>query len=115
MVPRATDHTTNASQLGRVFRSEESHPGNQYLGNCQEIQTSATQRVQRGTNRPSGKTYRKRPNNAEPRKFRKAKGHHQAWCVAASASAAFGKVAVPKVSSARETNKVILSSGLRQK
>jgi hypothetical protein len=29
--------------------------GKKYLGNCQAIQTSTTQRVQRGTNRPSGK------------------------------------------------------------
>jgi hypothetical protein len=55
-------------------------PGKKYLGNCQAIQTSATKRVQRGTNRPSGKRYRKRPKEAAPRKWRKEVGVSHAGC-----------------------------------
>src|SRR5215211_4208323 len=89
--------------------------GKKYLGNCQRIQTSTTQRVQRGTNRPSGKRYRKRPKEAAPTKWRKEVGVSHAGCRAASASMVNTKVAVPKVSRARETSNPMRSSDLRKK
>src|SRR5262249_44494995 len=87
----------------------------QYLGSCQAIQASATQRVQRGTKRPSGKTYKNRPKEADPRKLRTATGGHQAACMAANAYKSSGKVAIPKVSSAKATNSAKRSADLRQK
>jgi hypothetical protein len=89
--------------------------GKKYLGACQAIHTSATQRVQRGTNRPSGNRYRKRPNEAEPRKWKNATGTSQTGCRAARVAIVTGRVAVPKVRSARETNSPMRSSDLRQK
>src|SRR5262245_11591305 len=87
----------------------------QYLGTCQTIQVNTTQRVQPGTNRPSGKRYKKRPKEAAPRKLRPATSGHQAGCTAASAYRVSGNVAVPKVSSVRATNSAILSAAVRQK
>jgi hypothetical protein len=89
--------------------------GKKYLGTCQPIHTSATQRVQRGTNRPSGNRYRKRPNEAEPRRCRMATGASVTGCRAARVAMVTGRVAVPKVSNARETNSPMRSSDLRQK
>src|SRR5215211_8595200 len=89
--------------------------GKKYRGNCQTIQTSTTQRVQLGTNRQSGKRYRKRPKEAAPRKWRKEVGISHAGCRAATAAMVNTKVAVPKVSSARETSNPMRSSDLGQK
>src|SRR3712207_9595701 len=87
--------------------------GKKYLGTCQASHTSATQRVQRGTNRPSGNRYRKRPKQAEPRKWKMETGISQAGYRAGSAAMVDEKVAVPKVRSARETNRPMRSSDLR--
>src|ERR687894_2703696 len=114
MVPSAPSHTAMVARTCQVPGARY-QSGKKYLGNCQAIHASATQRVQRGTNRPSGNRYRKRPKEAEPRKWRKSTGISETGCRAASAAMDKGKVAVPKVRSARETNNPVRSSGLRQK
>src|ERR687896_270239 len=111
---RAANHTGPLIQSYQVFGSAY-QSGKKYLGSCEAIQTNATQRVQRGTNLPSGKRYRKRPKDAVPRKWTKETGISQAGCRAASASMVNTKVAVPNVSSARETNRAMRSSDLRKK
>src|SRR5215210_1451092 len=114
-VPRATVHTATASTLGRLFRSKELYSGNQYWGNCQEIQKRATHRVQRGTNRPSGKMYRNTANKVKPRKFKKETGHCHMECSTLRAFVVSGKAAVPKIIKASETNRAIRPSGICQK
>src|SRR5215210_7947080 len=113
-VPKAPHHTAVLIKACQVYGFKY-QLGKKYLGTCQAIHTSATQRAQRGTNRPSGKTYKKSPKEAAPTKWRKATTISQAGCSAASAAMVKPKVAVPKVSSARETNSPIRSSDLRQK
>src|SRR5215216_2588200 len=99
---RATNQTTPSSQIVKVFRPGQ--VATQYLGICHASQASATQRVQRGTNRPSGKIYKNRPKEAAPRKLSAATGGHQRGCAAASAYMFSVKVAVANMSSARATN-----------
>src|ERR687894_1357929 len=103
MVPSAPSHTAMVARTCQVPGARY-QSGKKYLGNCQAIHTSATQRVQRGTNRPSGNRYKKRPNEAEPRKWRKVTGTSETGCRAARVAMVTGRVAVPKVRSARETN-----------
>src|SRR5215207_6424374 len=113
-MPRPANHTGPLIQSYQVFGSAY-QSGKKYLGSCEAIHTNATQRAQRGTNRPSGKRYRKRPKDAAPRKWTKETGISQAGCRAASADMVDPKVAVPNVSSARDTNSAMRSSDLRQK
>src|ERR671910_724331 len=113
-MPKAPDTTTVSVRDCQAFGSE-TQLGKKCSANCHPIHTSATQRVQRGTKRPSGKRYRKRPKEAAPRKWRKATGISQAGCCAASAAMEKVKVAVPNVSSAREANSAMRSSDLRMK
>src|SRR5215207_92092 len=113
-MPRPANHTGPLIQSYQVFGSAY-QSGKKYLGSCEAIHTNATQRVHWGTNRPSGKRYRKRPKEATPRKWTKETGISQAGCRAASASMVNTKVAVPNVSRARETNSAMRSSDLRQK
>jgi hypothetical protein len=112
-VPKAPNHTTVSVQFCQTFGSETQR-GKKCSADCQAINTSATQRTQRGTNRPSGKRHRNRLKEAAPKKWRKATGVSQAGCRAASAAMVRVKVAVPKVSSARETNSAMRSSDLRR-
>src|SRR3990172_6552596 len=105
---------TRLSQPDHAAKSE-GQLGIQYLGNSQAIQASATHRVQRGTNRPSGKRYRNRLKEAEPRKWSPATVGCHAGCATTSASMVKGWVAVPKVSSARATNSARRSADLSQK
>src|SRR3712207_2668825 len=114
-VPRAPGQTTRLSHTGKPVTSLVSQVGERYLGTCQASHASATQRVQRGTNRPSGKRNRKRPKEAAPRKLRTATGGAQAGCASSSDISGSVKVAVPNVSSARAVKSAIRSSDLRQK
>src|SRR6266487_4109274 len=114
-VPSAPNQTTALSQADQIAKSF-GQVGTQYLGKSQATQASATQRVQRGMNRPSGKRYRNRLKAAEPRKLRPATSGHHAGCAVASAEyMVAGKVAVPKVSSARAVNSANRSADVRQK
>src|SRR5687767_7018953 len=102
--PSALSQTTELSHSGQVVTSATFQVGDQYLGACQASHASATQRVQRGKNRPSGKRNRKRPKAAAPRKLRPATGSPQAGCASISDIKGWVKVAVPNVSSARAVN-----------
>src|SRR5215210_2150967 len=115
MDPRATNHMASASQIVQAVEFEAIHSGDQCLGNCQTSHTSATHRVQVGTNRPSGKIYRKMPKVMAPRDRKNATGTCQAKDRAASTLIVSGKVAIPNVSRAIETSSAMRSSGLRQK
>jgi len=111
---RAANHTGPLIQSYQVFGSAY-QSGKKYLGSCEAIHTNATHRAQRGTNRPSGKRYRKRLKEAAPRKWTKETGISQAGYCAARAAMVKVKVAVPKVSSAKETNSAMRSSERRKK
>src|ERR671910_1269241 len=113
-MPRATGHTTALVQRYQAsgFRCQL---GKTCLIACQAIHTSATQRVHRGTNRPSGKRYKKRENEAAPRRCRKSTVNPREGYLVASASRVNTNVDVPNVSSAREVSNPIRSSDLRQK
>src|SRR5215204_4832487 len=115
MVPRAPAHMVSASQRVQPAVFEAVHSVNQCLGNCQTSHASATHRVHDGTNRPSGKRYRKSPNVMAPRDCKNATGNSQVGDCAASTPIVSGKVATPKVSKDSETSSAIRSSGLRQK
>src|SRR5829696_8040835 len=75
----------------------------------------ATQKVQRGTKRPSGKRYRNRLMQTEPIDPRATAGSRHAGCTAESRSTALGKVAAPKSSRVSEANRAMRSTVLRQK
>src|SRR5215210_8759874 len=105
----------SVTQIRGLPGSESVQRGNQYLGNCQAIHAIATGQVQRGTKRPSGKRYRKRPKEIDPKDLRNATGSRQKGASAASTLIVSVKVAAPNVSSASETNSAMRSSGLRQK
>ena len=84
--------------------------GKMCSASCQPIHTTAMAPVQRGTNRPSGNTYRNKPKQAAPRKCSRATGVCKPGWSAARAGRVNPKVAVPKISSAREANTATRSS-----
>jgi hypothetical protein len=59
--------------------------------------------------------YKKRENEAAPRRCRKSTVNPRAGCLVANASSVNTNVAVPNVSSARDVSSPMRSSDLRQK
>ena len=60
------DGSTSRSSGPGFPQGQRTGLGRNSLGNCQAIHASATRRVHLGTNRPSGKMYRKRPKEIVP-------------------------------------------------
>src|SRR5260370_29718217 len=77
---------------------------------------TANRRVQRGTNRPSGKRYKSRLSETHPRPIKILCDQYQAICTFVTRIAwAWTLKFTPKVTRNSETNMAIQSSDLRQK
>src|SRR5215211_1720292 len=78
------------------------------------IHATATQRVQRGTKRPSGNTQKNTPKDASPTKYTRATGRSSPGYASAS-QCKVSACTVPNVTSATEVNKTAPLSDLFQK
>src|SRR5215208_6474016 len=78
------------------------------------IHTTAAQRVQRGTKRPSGNIQNNTKKDALPTKYKKSTGRSSHGCVSASQCMVSACI-VPKVTIATEANKANLWPELFQK
>src|SRR5260370_7051876 len=80
------------------------------------ITKTASRRVQRGTNRPSGKRYKSRLSETHPRPINTVCDQYQAVCTfVARVAWAWTLKLTPMITRNSETNMTIQSSDLRQK
>src|SRR5215211_9087133 len=108
--PKNTKYETVSSEGKREYNC-----GKRKLGTSLTISATASQRVQRGTNRPPGKSKKNSTTQTEPRACTLRTGNHQAGWKETSEFAAVGStVTVPNVTRNNEVNSAIRSSERRQ-
>src|SRR5215204_6768174 len=110
-IPKNTKYETVSSDGEREYNS-----GKRLLDNSKAMNATASQRVQRGANRPPGKRKKNNVEQTEPTICTPLTGNHQAGWEESKVFAAVGStVTVPNATRNTETSSAIQSSERRKK
>src|SRR5215213_903990 len=109
-IPTNTKYETASRAGGREYRA-----GKRSLETIKVMNVTASQRVQRGMNRPPGKSKKNNMEQVTPTISTPWTGNRQAGCEETKASASVVSTAVPNVTRNSETSSAIRSSERRRK